>query len=539
MAYPISANALELFMKPYRQVVNITLDGTNDSLKITEKDIPLGGLSVNRYCTSGDKIEIGSVIASELTLTLDNTDGRYDNIAFEGAELFVQVGVKKWDAKAWENANYYYIPFGYFTVDETPRKLQSITLTALDRMVHFDKPVDKSLLSFPMTVESLLKQICNICNIICDTDLKTLPNYDYEILECPTDEDSTYRQYLSWIAEITGTCGFINWNGHLVLQWYTPTDTVISPSERYSSDLQENAITLTGVQVVGENGDVFLTGDDGYVINIESNALIQNNHRDIAESLYQVLGDFTYTPFTALVKPMPHLYPLDMVNFVDKQGVPHPTIITDITYVLNQNTSIAGKGETTTKSGYASSNPLTKQESLIIKTIKNALNETLNNSVQSVLAFNELITNSLGVYSTTVKLPDGSVKYYMHDSPTLETSTSIYTRNAGGFAFTNSGWNGGNPVWESGFTKNGNIIAKKVNAYGIEVSDPNTKYSSQITPGVFSVWYGAMQILTVNGDESVFTKLKVKDQAECGKIRFIPHYQDGKLNGTNLVFIDD
>ena len=133
---------------------------------------------------------------------------------------------------------------------------------------------------------------------------------------------------------------------------------------------------------------------------------------------------------------------------------------------------------------------------------------------------------------------DGSKKYYMHDAPTLEGSSTIYTQNAGGFAFTNSGWNGGNPVWESGFSKDGNIIAKKVNAYGIEVSDPSTKYSSKITPGVFSVWYGAMQVLTVNGDETFIPKLKA-ERSECGKVRLLPHTVDGVLIGTNLIFIDD
>ena len=184
-------------------------------------------------------------------------------------------------------------------------------------------------------------------------------------------------------------------------------------------------------------------------------------------------------------------------------------------------------------------NPLTKRQSLIIKTIKNALNDTLNSSVQSLLAFNELITNSLGVYSTVLQQADGSKKYYMHDAPTLEASTTIYTQNAGGFAYTNSGWNGGEPVWESGFSKDGNVIAKKVNAYGIEVADPYSKYSSQITPGVFSVWYGAMQILTVNGDESIFTKVKIQNQAECGKVRMLPHIVDNVLLGTNIVYIDD
>lgn len=141
MAYPISQEALALFTKPSRQIVDISFYGLSDKLHITDKDIVLGGFSVNRYSVSGSKIEIGSVVAAEIELKLNNADGRFNSVLFEGAEMYVRVGTKKWNAHRWENAEYHYVPFGYFTVDEAPRKLEIITLTALDRMVLFDKPV--------------------------------------------------------------------------------------------------------------------------------------------------------------------------------------------------------------------------------------------------------------------------------------------------------------------------------------------------------------------------------------------------------------
>lgn len=536
--FPVSNEALDLFSKNYRQTAEIIFYGTDRTFTLTEANIMAGGLTVDRYSVSGSKIELGSACAAELNLTLDNRDGQFQDVKFEGAELFVRIGVTKYDAKKWEHAATQYVPLGYFTVDEPARALQTISISALDRMVLFDKPVDWSLFTFPITVKELLSQTCSICNVPLGTDISDRPNFDYIVQEAPSDE-TTYRQIIGWVAELTAACAFIDSEGQLSLSWYEPTAARISLAERYSSDMLENDIVISGVEVVDVDSNVFLTGDDSYAFHIEGNSLIQHDHRAVCEAIYGKVGGFTYRPYECVAKPMPYLFPMDMIEYVDKDGVSHNTIVTNTTFTLNGSTAVKGQGKTETGNGYATANPLTKRESLIINTIKKALNDTLNSNVQSILAFNDLITNALGVYSTVVPMQDGSKKYYMHDAPTLEASSTIYTQNAGGFAFTNSGWNGENTVWESGFSKDGNVIAKTVNAYGVEVSDPSTKYSSHITPGVFSVRYGVMPILTVNGDESVFKKVKIENQAECGKVRLLPHRVDDELLGSNLIFIDD
>lgn len=535
--YAIPQEARDLFRNSYRQVLEIKMTGTQTTIPITDEDVVAGGMSVNRYCLSGNRIEVGSAIAAELTLKLDNTTGKFDDVVFEGAELFVRVGVKKWDAKRWENANLYYVPIGYFTVDEVPRKLASISLTALDRMVLFDKSVDSSLLAFPTTVDALLSRICDICNVSIGINIAELLNHDYEITALPQSDNLTYRQILSWIAEITGTCAFIDWDGRLVLSWYNMTDTAIEACDRFTSDLQENSISISGVQVV--DGDtVYLAGDDGYALNIESNGLIQSNHMAVAESLYKALGGFTYIPFTATVKPMPNLYPLDVITFVDKNGTPRQTIITDITFTLNTSTSLQGKGETATKNGYASANPLTKREAAIINAIRNGQNDTLNDRIQSVLAFNELISNALGLYVTPVTQSNGSTIYYMHDQPNLEESNTIFTMTAGGIAWTTTGWNDGEPVWSYGATAAGDALFRMLSAEGIEVSKIGEDYSVEITPKAFNIFYRDMLVTEIKADEMTIPKTVFAGYAQCGKIRFVPYAPGGTLVGTNLIFID-
>lgn len=464
--YPISKEALDLFVKGYRQTADITFSGTEQNLKLTEADIIQGGLSVNRCSVSGNRIEIGSAIASELALILNNRDDRFSSIVFEGAELFVRVGIKKWDAHRWENAQMHYIPLGYFTVDESPRKLARITLTALDRMVHFDKTVDWSLLVFPTTAGQLLEKICSICNVTLGMNASELLNHDYIIQNAPDREDITYRQILSWIAEITCTCAFIDWRGQLMLKWYEKTNISITPSDRYTSDLYEREITITGAAVSSDD-EIYLAGSDDYALNIEDNPLIQHDHAALAASLYEKLGGFSYTPFSAEVKHYPQFYPLDMISFIDKNGVAHDTIVTDATFTLNANTAIEGKGETVTKSGYAAQNPLTNREQSVLEKLKREQNKQLAKREQALLGLNETIWNSLGLRITEVEDDSGGVIRYFHDGQTLESSTIIYTMRAGGFAWTDE-WNGEDTVWQYGFTRDGNAVLNILTAYKIQ-----------------------------------------------------------------------
>ena len=91
--YPISNAAKALFEAGQRQVLRITgTDGNGNAISITEANVMMGGFNIDRTCINGNRIEIGTAIASELTLNLDNRNGQFNSVKFEGAELFVEIG---------------------------------------------------------------------------------------------------------------------------------------------------------------------------------------------------------------------------------------------------------------------------------------------------------------------------------------------------------------------------------------------------------------------------------------------------------------
>lgn len=499
--YKVSQEVKNLFNKNYIQVADITVNGVNESFSVAENEIVQGSLSIDRYSVSNSKIEVGSAVAAELTLKLKNDDGKYDNTVFEGAEVFVKIGIKKWDAHRWENAVIHWIPCGYFTIDEPPRALSTITISALDRMILFDKTVDISKLSFPMTVADLLNKICTICGVTLATDITRLPNKDYQITAYPEGQDLTYRTLLQWCAALTGTCAFMNYDGNLELKWYEQTDLTISPSERYNSDMQENDVAITGIYFKDAANTEYIAGTDDYCLDLSSNGLLQDNVQVVLDTLYVSLKGFSYRPYTATIKSAPYIYPMDMIHYEDAKGEVHDTIITNVTFGMNLSTSIAGKGETTQKQKYSQSGGLTKQQATILEKLRENLDKAMTAKEQAQLELNRLLSNSLGLNIVTILQDDGTQVYYFCDGETLESSNIIYTFKANGFAWTKS-WNNGNPVWKYGFSKDGNAIYNMLAAYKI-----STEYldAECVTAEKLSAEY--KQSVTTEMEETVDEKL--------------------------------
>lgn len=465
--YPISSTVLDLLRKSSELHITMTVSPVSGSqFTITESDIVQGSLSLDRYCVAGEAIEIGSVCSSELKFNLDNYDGRYNNVRFEGAEIYPVLNVKE-PGGTTNN----YIPLGYFTVDVLPRKLSTIQISALDHMMHFQKRYNNTLV-YPATIREIIQNACTACNVTISTILTSLYNYNYTVESAPTGEGITYRDILRWCGEITGSCAYMDWTGQLRLEWYHYPEFEILVGDRFTHDINETDMKISKIQVVnGEETTVIGETTGNYVISIVGNQLMQGNLNSLIYS--HVLGT-TYRPYSCPTLGFPHLYPLDRAIYVDKDGNRIQTIITHVNWKLHGRTTLQGKGISETKSGYAAVNSLTDMERNIISGMvqsavgdidPSGLNEQLTQMEQATLLLNQMMFASLGLYFTTIEGSDGDRYVYAHDKPTLAASSTIYTMRGGGFAYTNTGWNNGNPVWLYGFTSDGNAVYKALSVY--------------------------------------------------------------------------
>lgn len=463
--YSVSNTIKTLLSRPYRQIVRITFNNGQGSTVLTESNVIQDSFSIDRYSCSNKKLEVGSAIASELTFQLKNRDGAFNNTVFEGAELFVQVGIKNWDSAS---STTYWIPCGYFTVDKPPRKLSTISISALDRMMKFNRDVDGTQLIFPMTVETLVNRCCTLCGVtLASGQFSGLPNRSYLISKLPESQEAlTYRTLIQWAAQIMGVCAFMDWDGKLRLQWYKTADYTVTSSMRYTSDMLEQDIALSGVVFTDTDKAEYHAGTDSYAVDLTGNLLIQDSPQSVVNNLWNVLNGFSYRPYTAAVKPAPYLYPMDKITFVDKNGVSHSTIVTNVNYKLNGKTLIAGTGETEQTNGYATDGGLTAKQAAILERMKRETDEVIASREQATLDLNEIMANALGLYRTLVPDGSGGTYIYYHNAATLDDSNVIYTLTAGGFATTDD-WNGGNPTWNYGMSRDGNAVVNALSAYKI------------------------------------------------------------------------
>lgn len=434
----VSQDIIKSFNEGNKQTALIEVTAGSKTFTITDADIIQGGLKIDRYCVTNSKIEVGSAVASELSLKLRNYDGKFNDVSFEGAVLNVKIGIHAANtselgkfilgksvlgfAKGLGNfilgtgrlgdysvdTEVYWVPCGLFIVDTPPRKLSTISISALDYMVLFDREVNASALSFPIHVDALIHEICSICNVTLATDVSVLPNHYFSIGGLPdTNQKLTYRQLLQWCAQLTGTCAFMDGSGRLVLKWYEQTGVTITASERYSSDMLENDITITGFICDDGKGNTYLSGTADYTLDLSDCGFLTNAYEGVLKELQAARGGFTYRPYSATIKSAPYLFPLDMIRYKDKDGVVHDTIVTNVTLALNCNTAISGAGETVTSSSYAqSTSGVTSQQAATDRANLEKINQTAtqtNQNKQDLTQFRTQYSSDLEKTNTAIE----------------------------------------------------------------------------------------------------------------------------------------
>ena len=453
-----------------------TLDGT--LITVTEDDIIEGSFSIDRNWVSGSTIEIGCADTSELVFELDNTDGQWSNLRWEGTRLTVVFDIAEEPLQA-----------GIFIVDEPPRKLTTMQIRALDNMARFNRLYD-STCPYPATLLQILQDACSRCNVTLHT--QTFSNCSYVVAQRPVGDDITYHHVVAWVAELAGCNAWMDEYGRLRLSWYgenqpadSPTEVYflssdmpaqvrsyslsIGPDDRFSYEAAEADIEITGIVYRTDDVD-YLAGNNKYALVIEENLLLQENYETVLNSLLAKLGGFKYRPYKFETLGYPHLWPGDAITrLVDAEGNETASIITNHTYKLNGNSTLEAKGETEAVRGYATGAPFTPSQKRVLQAVAKVEAARQTTALeQATLQLNELMVNSLGFYTTAVELETGAKIVYTHDKPELENSLVIWTRTEQGFAWTDQGWQGGNPAWQYGVTGDGSMVVKLLTARGID-----------------------------------------------------------------------
>lgn len=472
-------------------------------INIDNSDFWNNGIKVENAVSSNGSFDIGAVIIGQLTLTLNNIEEKFSDYDFTNAKIDnVKVGLKLPDNTI-ESLTY-----GVYTVNETSYNGSIITITAYDNMYKFDKTYSKSNLTYPATLNEIVRDACSVCDVTLQT--VNFDNDDFVVNEKPADEAITFRNVLQWVAQIACKYCTIDEYGRLVLSWYdmnvleniqhldggrfspwTNENTVsggtFSPwtagniydggtfeelrgyHHLYSWNtlsLTTDDVVITGVRVTeeieGEDGKEnvsYQSGTDGYVLAIEGNKLIQGTASTVAGYLGVKINGMRFRPFSGSTLSNPTIEPGDAAILTDRKGNIYNTIITTNTFQPGNFQTISCEA----KSPARNSASRYSQATQAYVDARKEIQKEKTDREQAIEELTNRINNSSGTFTTIETQPDGSNIYYLHNKPQLADSDIIWKMTAEAWGVSTDG----GKTYNAGMTVDGDTIVRILSAVGI------------------------------------------------------------------------
>ena len=494
----------------YKLYIDMVLsDGTN--LSLTNSDIWQGSFTIDDAVSSDDSFDIGSAIVNQFSFTLNNIYDNFSEYDFYGASVVAHVGLITDDTDL-ENPVIEKLRKGVFEVDEAKYNGATISLTCLDNMRLFDRAYSESTLSYPATLQKIVLDACDVCGVtLLNSDFQ---NNTFTVKNKPSDEATTFREVISWAAQIAGCFARCDGYGRLELKWYaqalldrggldggvfddaTPYasgDTADGGSfnpwdagyvydagtfaemnyhhlyESTSSEVSTDDVVITGVRVAEkveneESGDgitYYDVGTAGYVVSIEDNSLISSGiGKKVAEYLGSKLIGMRFRKANISHLSDPTIEAGDIAFFTDRKQNTYPILVSRTVFSTGNFQNTVSSAETPQKNSDTRYSTQTKN---YVENRKNT-KEQISNYDKAVQMLTSLITQSFGVFKTEETLEDGSTIFYLHNKPTLAESQTIWKMTADAFAVSTDGGN----TWNAGMDSSGNAVVNVLSAIGIQ-----------------------------------------------------------------------
>ena len=335
-------------------------------------DIVKGSGYISSQCCGSTEIELGTVYAAEMGITLLSDIDRY---TLEDAlvELFYHLRLS--------DGSYEEVPMGIFEVSEANRNIKTLELKAYDYMLRFDKNFN----GFETigTVYDFVSLCCKACKVEMaqrQADYEAMPN-GTELLSIYTENDiETYRDVLYYVGQVLGGFFCINREGKLELRKYGNEPVMeMETKHRFTSSFSDFITRYTAVSSTNmktETAEYYhLDPDDGLTMNLGVNPLLQFGLKETREQLcMNILNDLAvvdYVPFDSETTGNPALDLGDVIRF--KGGQADENRISAIT---SMQCKIGGKH---TLKGVGKNPRLAHAKSKNDKNISGLLNQIIDN----------------------------------------------------------------------------------------------------------------------------------------------------------------
>lgn len=316
--YPVSdafMRAIKSNTRKYYWTGTITTSDKK-TYEFGNEDIVKGSGYISRQCCGNSEIELGSVYAAELGISLFCDIDRY---TLDEAEI------KLWFHLLLDDGSTESIPMGVFYVAEANRRIKTLELKAYDGMLNLDKSFNKGLSSAaPYEFLSLLSKACHVELAQTKEEIEALPN-GTELLGVYQDNDiESWRDFLYYLAQTLGCFAAIDRYGKLCLTSYGSTPVMaIDIRHRFSSSFSDFVTRYTAVNSTNkktETAEYYAKDpDDGLTMNLGVNPLLQfgleETRKRIINTILDVVSTVEYVPFDSETIGNPALDLGDVLRF--------------------------------------------------------------------------------------------------------------------------------------------------------------------------------------------------------------------------------
>ena len=497
----------------------------------------------NSYSESGGSgFPLGVALSKQITINLDNIDGRFSGYDFYGAVITVYTEVDLPDG------NNERIPEGRFTVIDSVDPGDVLEIVAYDNMYKLDTDF-ASKLTYPATLQQIWNELCAFYDLTNGSP--SFLNNDFTVLSAPTG--LTGREVAGYIAQMAIGNAVCDANGRLCIKSYNfipfdNTETVSADDIETESgvhilsdftsdpDIGTDDISITGIMTTVEGSGsnentTLLYGTDVYALSID-NPLISGKESTAIAIIGDALIDVTIRPFSGDFSPNPTIEIMDLVYIVDKKNNIYKSFVTENDFEYLGCSSISNGTESPERNRSIYSGNATE----VYRRVQQQINNQKNEFETAVGNLENQLQNSSGLYETDEVQPDGSRVYYFHNKPTLKESDTVIKITSQALGISTDG----GVSYPVGITVDGEAIVSILQTVGINADWINTgaiQVSDDEGNIIFSVNMDTKQII-ISGD-SVRIGGKTATAAINDVLQESKDYSDGKLADFANIVTED
>lgn len=311
------------------------------------QDIVKGSGYISCQCCGSTEIELGTVYAAEMGVTLFSQIDRY---TLEDAKLEVFYHLQLSDG------SYEELPMGVFEISEANRHIKTLELKAYDYMLRFEKNFNGfETIGMAYDFLALCCKACDVEMAQTQEQIAAFPNAGIPISIYPENDIETYRDVLFYTAQVLGCFCCINREGKLELRKYGSSPVVeISSRHRFSSSFSDFVTRYTAVSSTNLRTQIAeyyaIETDDGLTMNLGVNPLLQfglkETRKQLCENILWNLSAVEYVPFDSDTIGNPALDIGDILVFTGGQAdESRHTCITALQYKIGGKQSLKCVGK--------------------------------------------------------------------------------------------------------------------------------------------------------------------------------------------------